>query len=462
MTAGIKANVDGSAAIQVGGVDAITLTSAGAASFVTSPMTIQGGSAAAPSLTFSGDTNTGIFSPAADTIAFSEGGVESMRVDSSGRLLLGLTTPITSWGSGKVQEFQIAASGSRYPGLSCYAFSTTGAGDGAMINLGRSRSTTVGTMTQTQSGDVLGYLLFEGVNSSNALVGGGYISVTQTGAAGSVYIPASMTFFTSDATNGNNPRMVIDPTGNVGIGTSSPGARLQVTDGNFNQIYLNSTTTVCGVRFGNSGSTNGYIYYDNGANLTFQTNGAERARIDSSGNLLVGTTSSTARITALGASTTGANIALYAGDSAGADLFFARCDGVINTGTRSASPFNNTTGSAANMFVNSAGVLQRSTSSLKYKANIQDATHGLAELLSLRPVTYEGKAESDAGKTFGGLIAEEVHDAGLTEFVQYAEDGTPDALAYGNMVSLCIKAIQELKAELDATKAEVALLKGAA
>jgi hypothetical protein len=92
MSTGLKANVDGSAAIQVGGVDAITLTSAGAASFVTSPMTIQGGSAAAPSLTFSGDTNTGIFSPAADTIAFSEGGVESMRIDASGRLLIGGTS----------------------------------------------------------------------------------------------------------------------------------------------------------------------------------------------------------------------------------------------------------------------------------------------------------------------------------------------------------------------------------
>jgi hypothetical protein len=92
LTAGIKANVDGSAAIQVGGVDAITLTSAGAASFVTSPMTIQGGSASAPSLTFSGDTNTGIFSPAADTIAFSEGGVESMRIDASGNLLVGTTS----------------------------------------------------------------------------------------------------------------------------------------------------------------------------------------------------------------------------------------------------------------------------------------------------------------------------------------------------------------------------------
>lgn len=44
------------------------------------------GSAAAPSITFSGDTNTGIFSPGADTLAFVEGGTEAMRIDSSANL----------------------------------------------------------------------------------------------------------------------------------------------------------------------------------------------------------------------------------------------------------------------------------------------------------------------------------------------------------------------------------------
>ena len=81
--------------------------------------------------------------------------------------------------------------------------------------------------------------------------------------------------------------------------------------------------------------------------------------------------------------------------------------------------------------------------------------------MQLRPVTYKGKSESDGDTVFGGLIAEEVHDAGLTEFVQYNDDGEPDALAYGNMVSLCIAAIQELKTELDAAKAEIETLKGA-
>jgi hypothetical protein len=54
------------------------------------------GSASAPSITNSGDTNTGMFFPAADTIAFSEGGVESMRIDSSGFLLVNLTSNFNS------------------------------------------------------------------------------------------------------------------------------------------------------------------------------------------------------------------------------------------------------------------------------------------------------------------------------------------------------------------------------
>jgi hypothetical protein len=85
-----------------------------------------------------------------------------------------------------------------------------------------------------------------------------------------------------------------------------------------------------------------------------------------------------------------------------------------------------------------------------------DAIHGLAEVLKLRPVTYKGNNDGDT--IFGGLIAEEVHDVGLTEFVQYNDDNEPDSLAYGSMVSLCIKAIQELKAELDAAKTRIATL----
>jgi hypothetical protein len=79
------------------------LNSAGNATFanvsITSALNVGGvatfsaGTAAAPSITTTGDTNTGIFFPAADTIAFTEGGVEAARFDSSGNLGIGTTSP---------------------------------------------------------------------------------------------------------------------------------------------------------------------------------------------------------------------------------------------------------------------------------------------------------------------------------------------------------------------------------
>ena len=113
---------------------------------------------------------------------------------------------------------------------------------------------------------------------------------------------------------------------------------------------------------------------------------------------------------------------------------------------------SNTTSSSANMFITSGGEFAKSTSSQRHKNTINDATHGLTELLNLRSVTFKGNNDGDT--IFGGLIAEEVHDAGLTEFVVYDDQNRPDALHYGSMVSLCVKAIQELSAKNDALETE--------
>ncbi len=150
---------------------------------------------------------------------------------------------------------------------------------------------------------------------------------------------------------------------------------------------------------------------------------AERMRIIADGSVLIGTT-------------TGSEKLVVSGN------FNA------TTGIKSLGVYNNTTGTGANVVVDSAGGFARSTSSRRYKNTINDATHGLTELLALRSVTYKGNNDGDT--LFGGLIAEEVHDAGLTEFVTYNDDNEPDALAYGNIVSLCIKAIQELSTKNDA------------
>ena len=112
--------------------------------------------------------------------------------------------------------------------------------------------------------------------------------------------------------------------------------------------------------------------------------------------------------------------------------------------------YNLTTGTAANMVVDSNGFFYRSTSSLKYKEDVRDYDKGLNEVMQLQPKYYKGKTDGD--KQFAGLIAEDVHDLGLTEFVQYADDGSPDALSYSHMIALLTKSIQELKAEIDELK----------
>ena len=219
-------------------------------------------------------------------------------------------------------------------------------------------------------------------------------------------------------------------------------------------MRYNSSGGFCYVGATNSAAPD--IVFSNGS-------GTESGRFTTNGNLQVGATTGTTtiRFFARGSAADSGSWPIYIENGTPAAVFTVRGDGYFQTGSAAFSPYNYTTGNAANVFIDAAGGLIRSTSSLKYKSDVQDAYYGLSNLLQLRPVTY--KAKNDGNKVFGGLIAEEVDAAGLKEFVVYRDDdGTPDGLAYGNMVSLCIKAIQELNAKVDAQAAEIAALKAGA
>jgi len=366
------------------------------------------------------------------------GSSDWLTIDSSGNLGLGVTP--SAWASG-YKAFDVSSAG---------AF--TGTSSGAQI-----WSNAVDTAT--------------GSKYKNTAAAGTY---QISGATHAWYTAAS-------GTAGNaitfTQAMTLDASGNLVVGATSANSKLDVygvirssrteNSGYYSEFKTNYSDvntlqiTVQGSTVLQAGATNDLNIYALGANnLKLYTNSSERARIDSSGNLLVGVTSAGARFQVQSSGSTSSTYCTSFLNNGGFPLFDCRDDGRISTGSRGVSPYNNTTASAANMYVDSSGILYRSTSSLKYKTNVKDTTRGLSDLLKLRAVTYEGKSESDEGKTFGGLIAEEVHEAGLTEFVQYAEDGTPDALAYGNMVSLLVKAIQEQQAIIEQLKADVAALKG--
>jgi hypothetical protein len=83
----IQPDNSGSLVLQTNsGTTALTIDTSQRAAFVA-------GTAALPAITTTGDTNTGMFFPAADTIAFAEGGAEAMRLDSSGNVGIGNTSP---------------------------------------------------------------------------------------------------------------------------------------------------------------------------------------------------------------------------------------------------------------------------------------------------------------------------------------------------------------------------------
>jgi hypothetical protein len=116
------------------------------------------------------------------------------------------------------------------------------------------------------------------------------------------------------------------------------------------------------------------------------------------------------------------------------------------------------TGSAANLHMGAGGALYVSTSSIKYKKDVKNYDKGLAEVLKMRPVYYKGISDYDGDTQFAGLIAEEIEELGLKEFVQYEEDGSPRSLAYASMITLLTKAIQELSSKNDALETRLKLL----
>ena len=109
--------------------------------------------------------------------------------------------------------------------------------------------------------------------------------------------------------------------------------------------------------------------------------------------------------------------------------------------------------SVTTLGVDASGIVRESSSSRRFKENITSYEKGLADVANLNPVTFNYIGEE--GTTLAGLIAEDVDEAGLGEYVVREEDGAPKAINYGHMMALMTNAIKELKAENDALKARL-------
>ena len=118
-----------------------------------------------------------------------------------------------------------------------------------------------------------------------------------------------------------------------------------------------------------------------------------------------------------------------------------------------------TTASAANVFINSSGLFLRSTSSIKYKTEVEDAELSYSEDLvyGSRPVWYRSLSESDPSDySYWGFIAEEVAEID-PRMVHWGNDG-PEGVQYDRYVVHLVNVIQKQQQRLDALEARIAAL----
>lgn len=124
-----------------------------------------------------------------------------------------------------------------------------------------------------------------------------------------------------------------------------------------------------------------------------------------------------------------------------------------------------TTATAANCFIDTSTYqIRRSTSSARFKTNIQDADIDAEKILQLRPVRFQDKEEFTKqgvdASWHVGFIAEEVDELGLTEFVQYKRDEddkslVPDGIQYDRFVPALLSIIKDLKEEISDLRSRV-------
>jgi len=249
--------------------------------------------------------------------------------------------------------------------------------------------------------------------------------------------------------------MQISPAGNVGIGITSPNANLAFggnsaiafntslgSTGTYGQIKsfntLAPTNPATNIRFIRDVASVG-----NDGAICFDTVNTERARIDSSGNLLVGTTSqiNTTKTSISASSTTNglgiqnandSNYLITAYNSSSVEVFRV-------AGTGDVTNTNNSYGSLSDE---------------RLKSNIVDASSQIDDIMAVQVRSY---TLDSTGETHIGVVAQELESSGMSGLVSEDKDGMK-SVKYSVLYMKALKALQEAMDRIETLEAKVAAL----
>jgi hypothetical protein len=314
-------------ALSTNGTQRLTTDTAAVTS--TLPVVHPLGAAATPSLTFTGDLNTGIYSPGADQVAVATNGTGRLFVDASGNVGVGASP------TARLEVARLGGSwtGPALPGGTAAFFHPGGGNSSSPANIvigtgnaaaseiyfADTDSISIGRLRYDHTADSLQFYVNTSerlritsaglvgigtsspsyalqVNGISAVVNpfGAFAALQTAGGVGFRWTLSNNGTFqlqrTPDGFANAAIPITVDGSDRVGIGTTSPNRALEVRSADPEQLVLTSTSgSLAGIFFNPNGTTYTPFFGATGESLVAQTQGLERARIDSSGRLGIGT-----------------------------------------------------------------------------------------------------------------------------------------------------------------------------
>jgi hypothetical protein len=281
-----------------------------------------------------------------------------------------------------------------------------------------------------------------------------------------------------------SPAIFFNESQTHGIYTTS-GNELSFTVNSVRRMFLSSSQqrntvpirtndgSVSAPSYSFANETNTGIYRSGTATVSIACNGSERLRIGTNlgvsynaGGTQVSFQRSTGEYGAGTLAVDASNDFIIANTSGGRVVQVNTNNGefVLSapTNLRTVETWTDTTATAANLNIDSSGLIRRSTSSIKYKKNIEDYTDSLNVIDKLKPITYcnkmkraidkDGKKisiDDDSKTRYAGFIAEWLAEQGLNLFVSYDKDGHCENVEYARITVLLVNCIKELRDRLE-------------